>query len=226
MIGVHIQIGKIAEGQMLWVEPAGFGYLPIISPSIYDAGYFQHYRRICETPVAKALNRFRVGLMRDALDLAADAPPQTVLDVGIGDGAFLRAAAAQVPFGLVELKGCDINPLGVEYLEQHGQLAHLDDEGGFDVVCFWDVLEHLPDPRVGLRASRKTALVSIPIFESQLHALRSRHFKPGEHIWYFTRRGFLAFADQEGFDCVDILATESAIGRDGIETFVLRRRPA
>lgn len=219
-------IGNIGGGQMIWLEPAGIGYLGGATTCIYDAGYFQHYRRICETPVAKALNQFRVALMREALDLSADAHPQTVLDVGIGDGAFLRAAAAQVPFGLVELKGCDINPLGVEYLEQHGQLAQLDQEGGFDVVCFWDVLEHLEDPRVGLRAAKTVALVSIPIFESQLHALRSRHFKPGEHLWYFTRRGFLAFADQEGFDCVDILATESAIGRDGIETFVLRRRPA
>lgn len=219
-------IGNIGGGQMIWLEPAGIGYLGGATACIYDAVYFQHYRRICETPVAKALNRFRVGLMREALDLAADAQPQTVLDVGIGDGAFLRAAAAQVPFGLVELKGCDINPLGVEYLEQTGQLAQLDQEGGFDVVCFWDVLEHLEDPRVGLRAAKTTALVSIPIFDSQLHALRSRHFKPGEHIWYFTRRGFLAFADQEGFDCLDIRATESAIGRDGIETFVLRRRAA
>lgn len=220
-------IGNIGGGQMLWVEPAGFGYLGGATTCIYDAGYFQHYRRICETPVAKALNRFRVDLVLAHLGDASDgAPGQTVLDVGIGDGAFLRAAAQRVPFGVVELYGCDINPLGVEYLEQTGQLAQLDQEGGFDVVCFWDVLEHLEDPRVGLRAAKTTALVSIPIFESQLHALRSRHFKPGEHLWYFTRRGFLAFADQEGFDCVDILATESAIGRDGIETFVLRRRPA
>lgn len=219
----HI-IGNIGGGQMIWVEPAGFGYLEICSPAVYDAAYFQHYRRICETPIAKALNRFRVGLMIDQLDLTDGAAPQTVLDVGIGDGAFLRAAAESVPFGLVELKGCDINPLGIEYLEERGQLAQLEDPEGFDVACFWDVLEHLPDPRVGLRAARKIALVSIPIFESQLGALRSRHFKPGEHLWYFTRRGFVAFADQEGFDVVDILATESAIGRDGIETFVLRRR--
>jgi len=219
-------IGNLGAGQMIWVEPAGFGYLEGCSPSIYDAGYFAHYRKICETPIAKALNRFRVDLLLDALDLNADAQLQTVLDVGIGDGAFLRAAAARVPFGDVTLKGCDINPLGVEYLEQHDQLAQLEDPGGFDVVCFWDVLEHLPDPRVGLRAARSVALVSIPIFESQLHALKSRHFKPGEHLWYFTRRGFIAFAYQEGFDVVDIRATESAIGRDGIETFVLQRRPA
>lgn len=220
-------IGKVGAGQMLWVEPVGIGYMGGCAPSIYDAGYFNNYRRMSDTPIAEALNRFRVGLVaKFEPDVTGAQPaPVTVLDVGIGDGAFLRAAKAQLR-GSWSLKGTDINPAGIQYLQERGELAQLEDPDGFDVVCFWDVLEHMPDPRAALKAANQVALVSIPIFESQVHAIKSRHFKPGEHLWYFTRRGFLAFADQEGFDVVDILATESAIGRDGIETFVLVRRPA
>lgn len=222
-------IGEIAAHRLHWMEPIGIGFydcdavnaaVGAVSP--YDDAYFAKYQDMADSEVGAALNRFRAEIVAKHSPLHAQGTA-TLLDVGIGDGAFLRAVA---PFAWLSPFGCDINPAGIAYLIENGQLASFEEPASFDVVTFWDSLEHIRDPRPALAAARQVALVSIPIFTDAAHAVTSRHFRPDEHFWYFTRHGFIQFADQEGFDCVDVLATETALGRDSIETFVLRRRPA
>ena len=227
-------IGEIAAHRLHWMEPIGIGFLDCDTftgpdgekPAPYDDAYFAKYRDMADSEVGAALNTFRAMLVSRHAPLDVYCPPShtcSLLDVGIGDGAFLRAVA---PFAWLSPFGFDINPAGIAYLIENGQLASFEEPASFDVVTFWDSLEHIRDPRPALAAARHVALVSIPIFTDAAHAVTSRHFRPDEHFWYFTRHGFIQFADQEGFDCVDVLATETALGRDSIETFVLRRRPA
>lgn len=225
-------IGEIAAHRLHWMEPIGIGFLDCDTftgpdgekPAPYDDAYFAKYRDMADSEVGAALNTFRAMLVSRHAPLDVECPPShtcSLLDVGIGDGAFLRAVA---PFAWLSPFGCDINPAGIAYLIENGQLASFEEPASFDVVTFWDSLEHIRDPRPALAAARHVALVSIPIFTDAAHAVTSRHFRPDEHFWYFTRHGFIQFADQEGFDCIDVLATETALGRDSIETFVLRRR--
>lgn len=204
--------------RLIWSQQDGVGFLEVQNAGVYDEAYFQRYRAMSQTPMAIALNGFRADLVRrHGFRMHAI----SLLDVGIGDGAFLRTLEAD-PW--IRRFGADVNPAGISYLEEHGQLGSLEET--YDVVTFWDSLEHIRDPRWALRAAAKVAIVSIPIFNDVAHVLASRHYRPDEHYWYFTRAGFCAFADREGFDVVDVLATETALGRDGIETFVLNRRPA
>lgn len=204
--------------RLIWSQQDGVGFLEVQNAGVYDDEYFRRYRAMSQTPMAIALNGFRAGLVRLH---CCRAHSISLLDVGIGDGAFLRALESD-PW--IRRFGADVNPAGISYLEEHGQLGSLEET--YDVVTFWDSLEHIRDPRWALRAAAKVAIVSIPIFNDVAHVLASRHYRPDEHYWYFTRAGFCAFADREGFDVVDVLATETALGRDGIETFVLNRRPA
>lgn len=223
-------IGEIAAHRLHWMEPIGIGFLDCDTftgpdgekPQPYDDAYFAKYQDMAESDVGIQLNAFRAQLVSRHAPTDDGCIPM-LLDVGIGDGAFLRSIES---FAWLRSFGCDINPAGVAYLIERGQLASFNTPGSFDVVTFWDSLEHIRDPRPALAAARKIALVSIPIFTDAAHAVTSRHFRPDEHFWYFTRHGFIQFADQEGFDCIDVLATETALGRDSIETFVLRRRPA
>lgn len=223
-------IGEIAAHRLHWMEPIGIGFLDCETftgpdgekPAPYDDAYFAKYRDMADSEVGAALNKFRSELVCRWAPLASQGNA-TLLDVGIGDGAFLRSVSYLT---WLQVYGCDINPAGIAYLIENGQLASFEEPSSFDVVTFWDSLEHIRDPRPALAAARQVALVSIPIFTDAAHAVTSRHFRPDEHFWYFTRHGFIQFADQEGFDCVDVLATETALGRDSIETFVLRRRPA
>lgn len=202
-----------------WAEPAGVGFLEVTNDGVYDEAYFERYRDMSGTKIAVALNAFRVDLVtRHAW------PGWTLLDVGIGDGAFLRACEDDRGAPWVDVAGCDVNPAAIAYLEKRGQLGSFEEPGGFDIVTFWDSLEHIRDPRIPLRAARRVALVSIPIFVDAADARASKHYRPDEHFWYFTRRGFVAFAEAQGFDVADILVTETALGRESIETFVLKRR--
>lgn len=212
-------IMKAAAPRLIWFQEDGVGYLAGDPTGIYDADYFDQYARLDGSPIARALNQFRVSLvLRHAYPGC-----HRLLDIGIGDGAFLRGMMAAGWCRAGELRGTDINPVAIDYLKTRGQWGEL--EEGADIVTLWDAIEHFPDPRMALRPAAKVAMVSLPIFEGVEHVLASRHFKPDEHLWYWTRAGFIAFADRQGFEVVDILATETAIGRDGIETFVLRRRP-
>jgi len=204
--------------RLIWSQQDGVGFLEVQNAGVYDGEYFQRYRAMSQTPMAIALNRFRAALV---VRHGGWSDPISLLDVGIGDGAFLRSLEGQE---WIRRFGADVNPAGISYLEEHGQLGSLEET--YDVVTFWDSLEHIRDPRWALRAAARVAIVSIPIFNDVAHVLASRHYRPDEHYWYFTRAGFCAFADREGFDVVDVLATETALGRDGIETFVLNRRPA
>ena len=84
-----------------------------------------------------------------------------VLDVGCGNGAFLRIARE---LGL-SARGIDVSKAAVE----HCRAASLDAEAGdfpahdfggerFAAVTFWDVLEHLPDPRTFVRRASQVLL--------------------------------------------------------------------
>lgn len=222
-------IGPIADGRLTWLEPVGIGFFDCDAfrqaqdwPDVYDADYFAKYQAMAETEIGRRLNAFRVSLVsRYALQLHR--PDVWVLDVGIGDGAFLRALESFEPVKMIP-GGMDVNPAGIAYLKERGQLVSAPGPRKADIVTFWDSLEHIRDPRAHLAMARSYAIVSLPIFADALDAQGSKHFRPEEHFWYFTRLGFAQFAQQEGFEVVDVLATESAIGRESIETFVLRRR--
>ncbi len=76
-------------------------------------------------------------------------PSARLLDVGCGNGAGLRAARA---LGF-EAGGIDVSDAAVAKCRDAGLDAVVGDfpthdfgEQRFDVVTFWDVLEHLPDP--------------------------------------------------------------------------------
>lgn len=219
-----LDIIKNADEQLRWLEQAGIGFFDCEAFNeaqgkghVYDQAYFDNYARLADGPVAQGLNAFRVRMVDR---LAADG--EVILDVGIGDGAFLRALEDARPD--LRLRGCDINPTAIRYLEVHDQLGSLDLGPVYDVVTFWDSLEHFRDPRVPLRAVGIYAVVSLPTFADAGAAGRSKHFKPAEHFWYFSPSGFRAFANQEGFDVLDQLESENHLGREGISTFILKRR--
>jgi hypothetical protein len=110
--------------------------------------------------------------------------PKTVLDYGSGVGWF----RAYRPSG-VEVYTYDIGNF-----PQTGIKLMM-----YDVVCFWDVLEHLPDFRMiePILALARNVAVSVPIIEGEL--MESKHFKPGEHLHYFTQKSIRSLFANYGF---------------------------
>ena len=106
--------------EFVWAEPAGVGFLEVDNAGVYDDDYFRRYRAMSATPMAQALNGFR----RDLVQRYGIAPMEgigrpTLLDVGIGDGAFLRTMTSE----WVRCYGADVNPAGIAYLIEQGHVV-------------------------------------------------------------------------------------------------------
>lgn len=180
----------------------------------YDAAYHDHYKALEGSAVANALNHARCAMLQRHA-----APGATVLDIGAGCGTFVRTARS---WGF-ETKGFDVIPKTVDHLKEIG--AYAEDPGPFDAVTFWDSLEHIDAPEAVLKHVRRGALVlvAIPLFEDLARIRDSKHYKPGEHLYYFTRAGFLDWMATYGFRMVEESTHEVDAGRDSIGAFAFRR---
>jgi SAM-dependent methyltransferase len=123
-----------------------------------------------------------------------------LLEVGSGYGLFLDAARRT---GWTT-SGVELSRTGAKHAQGTlgldvfcGQLADAPLDPGFDVVCAWDTVEHVPDPLDfwrtvrGLVADDGVVAFSTPYVSSlpaRLLGTRWWTLKPTEHIWHFTPR--------------------------------------
>jgi hypothetical protein len=141
-----------------------------------------------------------------------------LVDIGIGSGAFieLRRARKRMTWGY------DVSRAGIKWLDDRALLVdpYL---VSFEAMSLWDVLEHIPDFQSLLANVSDWLFLSLPIFRDADHALRSKHFKPDEHCWYFTRDGLVFAMKACGFDLVSENTMETELGREDIGTFAFQR---
>jgi len=189
-----------------WNSARGRGYYPVAGED-YGTAYFDKYAAMAATDMGRQLTAARV-------DMVAQHWRGELVDIGIGCGQFVQARPNTL--------GYDVNPAGVAWLRDRS--LFLDIYGGhYPAATFWDSLEHIDDMARILNCIRHWAFVSIPIFTSRAHALRSRHFRPDEHFHYFTERGFRLFMKGEGWHCEEMSEFESDAGREDILSFAFRR---
>lgn len=141
-----------------------------------------------------------------------------LVDVGIGAGAFVerRRADGRSTYGY------DVNPAGIKWLKDR-HLFFDPYRASVPAVSSWDVLEHIPDFRPLLANVREWVFVSLPIFRDAEHVLGSKHFRPTEHCWYFTRDGLVLAMGLNGFGLVAENTVETELGREDIGTFAFKR---
>lgn len=196
--------------RLQWLPELGVGYLPPGEPFQYGDHYFDHYAALADSAVAVALNTVRVRMLRRYVR-----HNDVIVDVGIGAGTFLEAAGPDV-------HGFDVNPRGVAWLRQRDRF--LDPyKRKVDIACFWDSLEHIDNPSALLDNVKRVVLVSLPIFRDATHARTSKHYKPGEHIWYFTDAGIHWFMERHRFQRLERHYQESDCGREDIMSYAFAR---
>lgn len=116
--------------------------------AIYEHDYAGHR----PDPVFE--ERVRAAIRAEIRPLVA--PPGRVLDVGCGSGAFLQAMDEQG----YAAEGIDISAEVISRVRAMGLAARLGDfltidfDEPFDLVTFWDVIEHLRDPSAFLGRAR------------------------------------------------------------------------
>ncbi len=143
--------------------------------------------------------------------------PGRVLDVGCAAGFFLSVMKAKG----WQTSGVEISKPMVDYAREtlglddvrHGDLTTLDiDEGGYDVVTMWDVIEHLEDPRAHLEAARRGLRDDgLLVLETQdvssrfarLMRRKWQHYKHEEHLYHFEPATLGRLLDEMGFDVLE-----------------------
>lgn len=198
-------INKFCNSELRWLPELGIGYYPVTAMP-YNKKYFIDYMNLKDTPIGLALNKARTELVNKYTK-------DKVLDIGIGNGAFVE--------GRENTFGYDINPHAVEWLVLAKKFLH--PFRGANSLTFWDSLEHIHNPKMILQGAKEYVFISCPIYDNVEHILGSKHFKKDEHCWYWTVEGLNTFMSAFGFEIQEVNWMESDIGREDIGTFVFKR---
>ena len=205
-------VEQFSRRRLTWWPELGIGHYPVeVGFAPYDQDYFDSFDRNANSDLGRALMQARCNFVEQHYRGA-------LIDVGIGSGAFIEARRSRRR----TTYGYDVNPAGLAWLEQRMLLVdpHL---VSFDAVTLWDVLEHIPDFQSLLANVKDWVFTSLPIFRDAEHVLGSKHFKPDEHCWYFSRDGLVFAMKQCGFVLVSESKVETDLGREDIGTFAFRR---
>lgn len=198
--------------RLTWWPQIGIGWYPVEAGNEpYDQGYFDRFARDAQTPLGQAL-------MQGRLEFVERHYQGALVDIGIGSGAFveLRQKHGRPTWGY------DVNPAGIAWLDER-RLRVDPYRCPFDAMTLWDVLEHIPYYPPLLANVRKWLFVSTPIYRDAEHVLRSKHFRPLEHCFYFTQPGLVYAMKLCGFELVSESTFETDLGREDIGTFAFKR---
>lgn len=190
----------------------GWAYQRVYESYSYGESYWQNYINIEETDTARKLNAFRHDI--------STAHAKNILDIGIGSGAYLKTLNGKK-------YGYDVNTFAIKWLKEENMWhdPYEQDNSHIDGFCFWDVLEHMENPNIILSKIPKHAyiFVSLPVFSNLEMLQLSKHYKPNEHLQYFTTRGVINFLNLSKFVVEEIRSDESKIGRESVMTFVAKK---
>lgn len=196
----------------VWDKEKRVGFY-LVKETWYDDLYYEGNVQNSRSPIARALNNFRARIINKYVK-------GKVLDFGAGCGTLFAHRANMVGF--------DICPKSIAMLKERGLFYDYYrndlDEDKIEGVAFFDVLEHIRDPKSVLsHVNGQHIFASVPIFKNKTHALGSKHFKINEHYWYFTDFSFVALIESCGFELLERTNEETEIGREDIGTYVFHR---
>lgn len=201
------------DGDLMVCQQRGVAYQRDMSKGRIEYGqaYWDRYSGCAGTSIAQALNAGRVALV----DRHAG-PDATVVDIGIGSGEFIRSRPGPT-------LGTDVNPLARDWLKREGKWC--DDLSAHGAFTLWDVIEHVEAPDRLFRhiPDGSHLFCCLPVFDDLTRIRASRHYKPGEHLYYWTDRGFIEWMAEYRFAGIEASNFETEAGRDSILSFAFRR---
>lgn len=195
------------EDSLIWCPERGMGFHPR-EPMSYEHDYWEKYLVMDDTPLGDALTAAR----KELVDFYYSGP---IVDVGIGGGKFVRSMDDR-GFGF------DVNTDAINWLMANNRFCD-PYASNVDCISCWDSLEHICHPEALINQVNQWVFVSLPIFENPNTITQSKHYRPGEHIWYWSDFGLTKWFKELGFQLVEKNNMETDLGREAISTYVFRR---
>ena len=135
----------------------------------YDLKYWNKMLRQ-NSKTAQRINKIRWNLV-------VTLPVKRILDYGSGPGFF----AAFAP------EGYKVDTYDINNYPQTG-IKHRK----YDLITFWDVLEHFHDLSKAFKDMRrlkaKYIAITVPVVRPGLELKTWKHYKPGEHFHYLSKK--------------------------------------
>ena len=130
----------------------------------------------------------------------------SLLDVGYGNGDFLKACSSSIPY----LFGNDISgyPIPRSCVYVNDILAY-----EYDVVCFFDSLEHFEDISFVKDLKTKYVYISVPwCYNFSDEWFKNwKHRREDEHLWHFNPISLENFMNEMGYTLVISSCIEDTI---------------
>lgn len=208
--GVHADFPRLERLSVVRCLACGIAYTGS-APSeesgeeLYFDGYYG------EATSERLSNRLAISVFqkeRQSLSLSGHTPAK-VLDVGCGDGTFLRCLPSGAQLFGYEPSLAGRNALakfGVRQLDPNAPAG--DQEASFDLITLWQVFEHVDTPDDLLQKMRRllapggTVFISVPNFGSlQARIFRGRwfHLDPARHLFHYEEKTLAEVCERNGF---------------------------
>jgi hypothetical protein len=169
----------------------------------YNFDYCNKYNQHGER--ANYLSYLRLGVLLGTINSI----PKSILDVGYGNGSFLNSAKNIIK----NCSGFDISgfPLSPDI-----QIEKSIFDKHFDVICFFDSLEHFDDINIINKLDCDYIFISLPWchYFSDDWFLNWYHRRPNEHLWHFNKESLLTFFNENGYENIYIGNFEDTIRKN------------
>jgi hypothetical protein len=166
-------------------------------PFDYTGGYNNYYKEIQDS--TRYTSYLRLGYIVGSIGRI----PESILDVGYGTGAFLQSCESEIK----ERYGHDISgwevPSGCKFVDN---ILH----GHYDVITFFDSLEHMNDIEFVKNLNCNYICISVPdchYFDDEWFD-NWKHKKPDEHLWHFNKDSLKTFMSRMGYSEVNVCNLE------------------
>lgn len=186
------------------IDDLGIVHQKNIKPFKYDPDYIQKYFDYGEKE--NHLSFLRLGFLLGSVEEKIT----SLLDVGYGSGSFLKACTNHIS----NCYGHDITGINVP-----NNVTFVEDifENEYDVITFFDVLEHLPDINIIQKLKCNYIMISLPWcynFEDKEWFRNWKHRKPNEHLHHFNKNSLIKFFEKHKFECLKCGNIEDTIRKD------------
>lgn len=206
--------GKKAEDNLsglrnyYYCTNCALGWMKKFPKAVYDATYYEGKSGLAQKLFGPIANMFySIRSM-----YAGEGKKKLWIDVGAGDGGYLRTVPSEKKLGV------EVSKAGRKIMEKNGIKTMSNNDFlkannlKADVISFWHVLEHVDKPMEYLKAARRNLskngviVIGIPNIRSLEFKVFKKywfHLVPDFHLWHFSIKSMKKTLEATGYEIKD-----------------------